>query len=88
VGCSAIAPTMLPLNSKGEPLRNAILYGIDNRAEKEIFEMTERIGEDKLIKYNGILLSSQAAGPKILWFIKMNQSSLRRQPRSLPPQLI
>jgi len=70
VGCSAIAPTMLPLNSKGEPLRNAILYGIDNRAEKEISKMTERIGEDKLLEYNGILLSSQAAGPKILWFMK------------------
>jgi len=70
VGCSAIAPTMLPLNNKGEPLRNAILYGIDNRAEKEISEMTERIGEDKLLEYNGILLSSQAVGPKILWFMK------------------
>ncbi|GAG54923.1 unnamed protein product, partial [marine sediment metagenome] len=37
---------------------------------KEISEMTEKNGEEKLLEYNGILLSSQAAGPKILWFMK------------------
>ncbi|MBC7333152.1 MAG: FGGY-family carbohydrate kinase [Actinobacteria bacterium] len=70
VACSAIAPTMLPLDAEGEPLRNAILYGIDNRASKEIVELTEKIGEEKLLEHTGTLLSSQSVGPKILWFIK------------------
>lgn len=70
VGCSAITPTMLPLDDKGKPLRNAILYGIDNRAADEIVEMTNNIGKDKLLEHNGILLSSQAVGPKILWFMR------------------
>jgi len=35
VGCSAIAPTMLPLDEQYKPLRPAILYGIDTRAGLE-----------------------------------------------------
>lgn len=70
VGCSAIAPTMMPLDFEGRPLRKAILYGIDNRASCEISMMTKKIGEKNLLKHNGILLSSQSAGPKILWFMR------------------
>lgn len=70
VACSAIAPTMLPLDTEGEPLRNAILYGIDNRASKEIVELSEKIGKEKLLECTGTLLFSQSVGPKILWFMK------------------
>ena len=32
IGCSTIAPDMLPVDGAGAPLRNAVLYGIDTRA--------------------------------------------------------
>ena len=32
VACSAIGPCMLPVDAQGEPLSNAILYGVDTRA--------------------------------------------------------
>ena len=32
VACSAIGPCMLPVDGAGEPLMNAVLYGVDGRA--------------------------------------------------------
>jgi len=67
VACSAIGPCMLPVDATGEPLMNAVLYGVDNRAEREVAELTERIGEDVLLDRCGNALTSQSVGPKILW---------------------
>ncbi len=70
IGCSAITPALLPLDKYDNPLRNAILYGIDNRASEEIKEISRSIGEENLLENNGVLLSSQSVGPKILWLMK------------------
>ena len=67
IGCSAIGPCVLPVDSGGRPLRPAILYGIDTRAAEEVRELTEGLGEDWILGQTGSALSSQAAGPKILW---------------------
>ena len=68
VGTSAIGPCMLPVNEAGEPLMNAVLYGVDTRAAKEIDELTARIGAERILDYCGNALTSQSVGPKILWF--------------------
>jgi xylulokinase len=68
VGVSAIGPCMLPLDGAGRPLRPGILYGIDTRAGVEILELQRDIGDDELFDASGMVLSSQAVGPKILWF--------------------
>ncbi|MEM6342108.1 MAG: FGGY-family carbohydrate kinase, partial [Pseudomonadota bacterium] len=67
VGCSAIGPCMLPVNAEGQPMMNAVLYGVDGRAEAEVNELTERIGEATMIARCGNALTSQSVGPKILW---------------------
>jgi len=67
VGCSAIGPCVLPVDSAGRPLRPGILYGIDTRASLETSELTEQLGADWIIRETGASLSAQAAGPKILW---------------------
>ena len=36
VSASTIGPCMLPVDKEGEPLMNAVLYGVDTRAYKEI----------------------------------------------------
>ncbi len=79
VGCSAIGPCMLPVDATGAPLMNGVLYGVDGRAEAEVRELTERIGEDVLIARCGNALTSQSVGPKILW--------LKRQRPELYAQL-
>ena len=67
VGCSAIAPCVLPVDKTGRPLRPGILYGIDTRASVEVEDLTSTLGAERIISSTGSALSSQSAGPKILW---------------------
>lgn len=67
VACSAIGPCMLPVDDEGRPLSNAVLYGVDVRADKEIGELTGRIGAETILQRCGNALTSQSVGPKILW---------------------
>jgi xylulokinase len=67
IGTSAIGPCMLPVDARGVPLMNGVLYGIDTRAAAEIDSLTQRIGADRLIEQCGNALTSQSVGPKILW---------------------
>ncbi|HTV70408.1 MAG TPA: FGGY-family carbohydrate kinase [Rhizobiaceae bacterium] len=67
VGASAIGPCMLPVDADGEPLMNAVLYGVDTRAAHEIESLNLRIGSDIILERCGNALTSQAVGPKILW---------------------
>jgi xylulokinase len=75
VATSAIGPCMLPVDANGEALMNAVLYGVDARAAKEVAELTERIGEDVLLDRGGSALTSQSVGPKILW-VKRNRPEI------------
>jgi xylulokinase len=68
VACSAIGPCMLPVDAQGQPLMNGVLYGVDNRAETEVQELTARLGKDRILERCGNALTSQSVGPKILWF--------------------
>ncbi|WP_158594214.1 FGGY-family carbohydrate kinase [Cohnella faecalis] len=70
IGCSAIAPAVLPVDREGKPLRPAILYGIDTRAVEEIRELEHRFGHANVFQRCGNDLSTQAVGPKILWIKK------------------
>jgi xylulokinase len=75
VGCSAIGPCMLPVDANGAPLCNAVLYGVDGRAAREVDELTAEIGADILLDRCGNALTSQSVGPKILW-LKRNRPEL------------
>ena len=67
VAVSAIGPCMLPVDAAGRPLRPGILYGIDSRAGAEIAWLEETFGREPMFALNGMALTSQAVGPKILW---------------------
>jgi len=75
IGVSAIAPCVLPIDDNGNPLRSAILYGVDTRADKEIVQLQSELGRDNIFAKCGVHLSSQAAGPKILW-IRKNEKDI------------
>ena len=64
---SGVGPCLLLCDAQDEPVRNAILYGIDMRATREIAELTEELGADEIIRRCGKALSTQAIGPKMLW---------------------
>ena len=75
VATSAIGPCMLPVDIDGTPLMNGVLYGVDTRATKEIDDLNARLGEEAILNHSGNALTSQAVGPKILWF-KRNHPEL------------
>lgn len=75
VGVSAIGPCVLPTDADLTPLRPGILYGVDTRASDQIAELNERLGEAAIVERGGNHLTSQSAGPKILW-IKQNESDV------------
>ncbi len=72
VAFSAIGPCVLPIDASGSPLRAGILYGVDTRASSEIEQLNRKLGEETIYNLSGMALTSQAAGPKILW-IKNNE---------------
>lgn len=75
VATSAIGPCMLPVDADGTPLMNGVLYGVDTRATKEIDDLNAQLGEEAILAHSGNALTSQAVGPKILWF-KRNRPDL------------
>lgn len=75
VAVSAIGPCMLPLDSRGRPLRPGILYGVDARATREIEQLNAQWGQQSIYDFSGMALTSQAVGPKILW-LKNNEPEL------------
>ena len=78
VGVSAIGPCMLPVDADGRPLMNAVLYGVDNRAAKEVAELTDEIGENTILERCGNALTSQSVGPKILWLRRQHPDLFAR----------
>lgn len=67
VGVSGIGPCVLPTDVDLNPLRPAILYGVDTRAAQQIESLTARLGEEVIFARSGNRLTSQSAGPKIQW---------------------
>ncbi|MEO6126666.1 MAG: FGGY family carbohydrate kinase [Ilumatobacteraceae bacterium] len=80
VGVSGIGPCVLVADDAGRPLRPAILYGIDTRAVREITELEIALGRDEVESRCGSRLSTQAAGPKLLW-LQRNEPDLWREAR-------
>lgn len=81
VGVSALHAAMLPLDERGEPLRPAILYGVDTRSGEEIELLNERIGEERIYEACGNSLTFQSVGPKILWYKRNEPERFQRTER-------
>lgn len=64
---SGVGPCLVLCDTDLNPLRPAILYGIDTRATAEIELLTEELGADAILDQAGTTLSSQAVGPKLEW---------------------
>lgn len=78
VGVSALSADVVPVDENCTPLRKAILYGIDARAEAEIEFMQEYYGEERLDELFPDELCSSDCMPKILW-IKNNEPDIHEK---------
>lgn len=84
IGVSTLSPCVLPLDENNQPLRTAILYGVDVRAGKQIERFNKELGDDVVLQRYGQRMSSQTAGPKILW-MKENQPDIFQKARRFIP---
>jgi xylulokinase len=79
---SGIGPCFLPADERGNPLRPAILYGIDTRATREIEDLTREFGAERILARGGSPLTSQSIGPKLLW-LRRNEPEIWQRTRQL-----
>lgn len=67
VGVSGMGPCVLLTDEADEPLRPAILYGVDTRSTAQIDRLDRELGGDEIMRRCGSALSTQAAGAKVAW---------------------
>lgn len=85
VGVSGMGPCVLLVDEDDEPVRPAILYGVDTRADQQVTRMTEELGDAEIVALGGSRLSSQAAGPKIVWVAEEEPDAFARSRRLFMP---
>lgn len=85
VGVSGMGPCVLLTDEHDEPLRPAILYGVDTRATDQIAELTERYGQDTILSRCGSALTTQAVGPKLAWVAQEEPEVFARARRLYMP---
>ena len=85
VGLSGMGPCVLLADERGEPVHPAILYGVDSRASAQIDQMHRELGAEAIVRVCGSALSSQAAGPKVLWVAQERPQAYARARRLFMP---
>lgn len=78
---SGIGPCVLVADSVGTPLRAAILYGIDTRATREIDDLAQTLGAERVLQRTGNRLTTQAVGPKLVWLARHEPDTYERTKR-------
>lgn len=85
VGVSGMGPCVVLADDTDEPVRPAILYGVDMRTGAQIARMTDELGVDEITRVGGSTLTSQAAGPKIVWLADEEPDAYARARRLFMP---
>ncbi|KQY78008.1 sugar kinase [Microbacterium sp. Root1433D1] len=85
VGVSGMGPCILLADERDEPVRPAILYGVDTRSTAQIERMTAELGVDEITRIGGSTLTSQAGGPKIAWIAEEEPEAWERARRLYMP---
>jgi xylulokinase len=80
-----MGPCILLADKADEPVRPAILYGVDTRAVAQIERMTAELGVEAITRVGGSPLTSQAGGPKIAWIAEEEPDAYGRARRLFMP---
>ena len=85
IGVSGMGPCVVLADEHGAPVRPAILYGVDTRAEEQIRRLTHVLGQEEIVAHCGAVLTSQSAGPKISWIAEHEPETYSRARRLFMP---
>ncbi|MEN0103081.1 MAG: FGGY family carbohydrate kinase [Curtobacterium sp.] len=86
VGVSGIGPCVLLTDDAGDPLRPAILYGVDTRTSGMLDDLTAELGGEDVVRARcGSALSTQAAGAKLAWVARNEPEVWARSARFTMP---
>ncbi|WP_223622797.1 FGGY-family carbohydrate kinase [Microbacterium sp. EST19A] len=85
IGVSGMGPCILLADEADEPVRPAILYGVDTRSTAQIERLTAELGVDEIARVGGSTLTSQAGGPKIVWIADEDPTARARARRLFMP---
>ncbi|MFG1948485.1 FGGY-family carbohydrate kinase [Nonomuraea sp. NPDC048826] len=85
VGVSGMGPCVLLADAEDEPVRPAILYGVDTRSTGQVERLERELGAAEIRRRGGSDLSSQAAGPKIAWVAEEEPDAYVRARRLYMP---
>jgi xylulokinase len=77
IGISGLSPSLVPIDSNGEPVRDSIIY-MDRRGDKEAKKLEEELGMNEVIKITGNAPSSFFGGYKLAWFINNEPENYKR----------
>ena len=67
IGISTVMAGIVPVDADCDPLRPAILYGIDSRSQKQTADLINEIGAETMLRENGAMTDIESFGPKIRW---------------------
>lgn len=77
---STIMAAITAVDGQGNPLRNAILYGIDTRSQPQVDRLNAQIGAGRMTDISGSPCTIESFGPKILW-IRENEPEVYAKTR-------
>ncbi len=80
VGVAGCVPCVVLLDADDAPLRPALLYN-DGRADREIDEVREAVGADRVLARTGAGVTQQSVGPKLRWLARHEPDVVRRTRR-------
>lgn len=64
---SSQTPTLLPVDSAGRPLRDALIW-MDSRAGQELSDILNTVGEERYMAVTGMRPAVSFLPPKLLWY--------------------
>jgi xylulokinase len=86
VGVSGMGPCVAIADAAGQPLRPAILYGVDTRATRQIARLTDELGGADAVRQRcGSGLSTQSVGPKLAWLAEHEPERWRKAQKLFMP---
>ncbi|WP_058235131.1 FGGY-family carbohydrate kinase [Devriesea agamarum] len=68
IGVSGMGPCVGLTDHADRPLAPAALYGVDTRSGAQIARLRDLLGDERVLATCDSPLTSQAAGPKLMWF--------------------